>query len=104
MSGRISNLVYLPIIEISGRDKPFVHLVEVELVYSNNDVDDLAEEFLPLGKKLPFSRKFGTTLRSHKDRESKCGWERIEGDEKASIERIRMDQVKISLVVKHFCK
>ena len=97
-------LISFPVIKVSGQEKPFLNPVKVELDYSTVDVAAVDEEFLPVGKKLLLSSKYGVLLRNHKDSLGEQTWRSITDDRSARIERTQKDRLRISFSVMHFCK
>ena len=98
------DLVCFPVIKVSGQEKPFLKLVNVELVYCHEDVAYMNDEFFPVGSKFPFSSKYGVLLRSHKDSHNTDEWESTKDDVNAMIERMQKNRLKITFSVDHFCK
>ena len=97
-------VVRAPVIKVSGQIAPFSKAVNVELIYSNNDVLKITGEFLPVGNSIKFTIAYGLLLHSRKDAESKPKWENLNESSDVYIERPRKDQLKFSFSVKHFCK
>ena len=95
------DLVHPPIMKVSGRETPFLKPVDVELVYSGDDVRDINKEFFPIGAKLPFSSKHGVMLRSHKKSQN---WRSVKDDVIAQMERIEKDCLKVTFSTLHFSK
>ena len=87
-------------IKVTGQTTSFLKAVDVELTYSNNDIADIEEEFLPVGNKSEFTNEYGLMLRSQKSK-SEC--ETLNGSN-MYIDRPRNDQLKFLFSVKHFCK
>ena len=85
------SLVYPPVIKVCGQTTPFLKAVDVELTYSNDDVANVEEELLPVGKKKKFSTELGLLI-SHKETESKC--QKLNENAEVYIERLRDDQLK----------
>ncbi len=98
------NLVCAPVIEVTGQTTPFLRAVDVELTYSNKDVANIDEEFLPVGNKFKFTTGYGLLLRSHDLIESKSECETWNENNDAFIERPRIDQLKFSFSLRHFSK
>lgn len=98
------DLICFPIIKVSGQEKPFLTLVDVELIYSHDDVADLNETFFPIGQTFPFSDKYGVLLRNHKDSQAKHKWKKAKDDKNAEITRMQKNTLKITFSVEHFCK
>ena len=96
-----TDLVHPPIISVSGRETPFLKPVDVEFVYSGDDVRDINEEFFPVGTKVPFSSKYGVMLRSHKESQN---WRSVKDDVVAQMERIEKACLKVTVSIQHFCK
>jgi hypothetical protein len=97
-------VVRAPVIKVSGQKAPFLKAVDVELTYSNNDVLNIAEEFLPVGNSIKFTTDYGVLLHGRKDHESKTKWDNLNESEDVYIERPRKNQLKFSFSVKHFCE
>lgn len=95
------NLVYGPVIKVSGQSDPFLKPVDVELTYSHRDVTNISEEFLPVESNMKFTTKYGLLLQSLEEEESK-EWENLNKDNDVHVERLRKDQLKFSFSVKHF--
>ena len=95
-----NNLICAPVIKVTGQTTPFLKAVDVELTYSNHDIADIEDNFLPVGKKSKFTDDCGLMLRSQK---SKPECEILNGSN-LYIERPRKDQLKFLFSVKHFCK
>ena len=98
------NLVCAPVIKVSGQTTPFLVAVHVELTYSNSDVVNIEEEFLPVGNKINFTTKYGLLLRSQKETQSTSKCQTLNECKDVYIERPRKDQLKFSFSLKHFCK
>ena len=98
------NLVCAPVIKVSGQTTPFLKAVNVELTYSNDDVANIDEEFLPVGNKFKFTTGYGLLLRSQKKTQSKSECQTLNENNDVFIERPRKDQLKFSFSLKHFCK
>jgi hypothetical protein len=90
---------------VSGQTNPFLKPINVVLTYSNPKCADIAEEFLPVGKKSTFTTKYGLLVHSQKEFESKTSLEALnENGDQVFIERLRKDQVKFSFSVNHVCR
>ena len=98
------NLVCAPVIKVSGQTTPFLEAVHVELTYSNSDVVNIEEEFLPVGSKINFTTKYGLLLRSQKEIPSSSKHQALNDSNDVFIERPRKDQLKFSFSLKHSCK
>ena len=98
------DLVCFPVIKVSGQEKPFLKLVDVELVYCHKDIADMNEEFLPVGMKFPFSSKYGVLLRSHKDYHNTHKRRSTEDAVNAMVERLTKYKLKMTFSVEHFSK
>ena len=96
------DLVCFPVIKVSGQEKPFLKLVDVELVYCHEDIADMNEEFFPVGMKFPFSSKYGVLLRNHKDSHNTYKWRSAEDAVNAKVERLRKNKLKMTFSVEHF--
>ena len=96
------NILRAPLIRVSGQTTPFLKPVDVELTYSHSDVLAIEEEFLPVGKRTPFTTEYGLLLHSLKNPKltSKC--ETLNETDNAYIERPRIDQLKFFFSVGHF--
>ena len=97
-------LVCAPVIKVSGQTTPFLEAVHVELTYSNSDVINIEEEFLPVGNKINFTTKYGLLLRSQKETQSTSKCETLNESNDVFIERLRKDQLKFSFPLKSCCK
>ena len=91
-------------IKVSGQTTPFLEAVHVELTYSNSDVVNIEEEFLPVDSKTNFTTKYGLLLRSEKETSSTSKHQALNESNDVFIERPRKDQLKFSFSLKHFCK
>ena len=98
------NLVCAPVIKVSGQTTPFLEAVHVELTYSNSDILNIEEEFLPVGSKTNFTTKYGLLLRSQKETPSTSKCQTLNDSNDVFIERSRKDQLKFSFLLKHSCK
>jgi hypothetical protein len=98
------NLVCAPVIKVSGQTTPFLKAVYVDLTYSNNDVANIEEGFLPVGDSITFSTEYGLLLRSRKETESRSKCQTLNESNDVYIERLRKDQLKFSFSLKQFCK
>ena len=98
------NLVCAPVIKVSGQTAPFLEAVHVELTYSNSDVVNIEEEFLPDGSKINFTTKYGLLLRSQKETPSTSKCKTLNDSNDVFIERPRKDQLKFSFSLKYSCK
>ena len=98
------NLVCAPVIKVSGQTTPFLEAVHVELTYSNSDVVNIEEEFLPVDSKTNFTTKYGLLLRSQKETYLTSKHQALNESNDVFIERPRKDQLKFSFSLKHFCK
>jgi hypothetical protein len=96
------DLVCSPVIRVSGQTKTFLKAVDVELTYSHSDVVNIEEEFLPVGKTIQFTHKYGLLLRSQKETESITKWQNLNESTKVCIERPKQGQLKFSFSVEHF--
>ena len=96
------NIVCAPVIRVSGQTTPFLKAVGVELTYSHNDVANIKEEFLSVGKTIQFTTNYGLLLRSQEENESVTKWLNLNESNKVYIERPRKDQLKFSFSVEHF--
>ena len=96
------NLFRAPLIRVSGQTTSFFKSVDVELTYSHSDVNAIEEEFLPVGKRIPFTTEYGLLLHSQKTPKltSKC--EALNETHNAYIERPKKDQLKFLFSVEHF--
>ena len=96
------NLLRAPLIRVSGQTTSFFKSVDVELTYSHSDVIAIEEEFLPVGKKIPFTTEYGLLLHSQKKPKltSKC--ETLNETNHAYIERPKKNQLKFLFSVEHF--
>ena len=92
-----------PVIKVSRHEKPFLKLVNVEMVYCHDDVADMNDEFFPVGSKFLFSSKYGVLLRSHKNSRNTDEWGSTKDDVNAMIERMLKNRLKITFSVDHFC-
>ena len=88
-------------IKVTGQTTPFLKAVDVELTYSNDDVANVKDEFLPIGEKKKFSTELGLLIRKKK-KESKC--QKLNESTEVFIERPRNDQLKFLFSLNHFCK
>ena len=91
------NLVCVPVIKVSGQEKPFLKPVDVELTYAHNDVANIDETFLAVGIKIPFTTEYGLLLRSLKKSESESSWQTLNESDGVYVERLRKDQLKFAL-------
>ena len=91
-------------IKVSGQTTPFLEAVHVEITYSNSDVVNIEEEFLPVGSKTNFTTKYGLLLRSQKETASTSKHQALNESNDVFIKRPRKDQLKFSFSLKHFCK
>ena len=89
---------------MSGREIPFLKPVDVELIYSGDDVRDINEEFFPVGKTSPLNSDFGRILQSYKDAQDQYKWQNVNVATGATIQRIKKDLVQLTFSVKHFCR
>ena len=89
---------------VSGQTTPFLEAVHVELTYSNSDVVNIEEEFLPVDSKTNFTTKYGLLLRSEKETSSTSKHQALNESNDVFIERPRKDQLKFTFSLKHFCK
>ena len=96
------DLVCFPVIKVSGQEKPFLKLVDVELVYCHEDIADMNEEFFPVGKNFRFSSKYGVLLRRHKDSYNTHKWKSAEDAVNAMVERLTKYKLKMTFSVEHF--
>ena len=97
------NLVCAPVIKVSGQTTPFLKDVDVELTYSNNDVANIEEDFLPVGSRIQYTTEYGLLLRSQETKStSKC--QKLNENSDVYIERLRKDRLKFLFSLKHFCK
>ena len=96
------NILRAPLIRISGQTTPFLKSVDVELAYSHSDLVAIEEEFLPVGKRTPYTTEYGLLLHSQKSPKltSKC--EALNETDNVYIERPKMDQLKFFFSVGHF--
>ena len=99
-----NHVVRTPVIKVSGQTTSFLTAVDVQLMYSSDDVLNITEEFLPIGNKIKFTTEYGLLLHSRKDAESKTKWENLNENKDVYIERSRNNQLKFSVLVKHFCE
>ena len=98
------NLVCAPAIKVSGQTTPFLKAVHVEFTYSNSDVINIEEEFLPVGNKINFTTKYGLLLRSQKETQSTSKCQTLNESKDVYIKRLRKDQLKFSFPLKSCCK
>ena len=100
------NLVCAPVVKVSGQTAPFHKSVNVELIYSSNDVKSIEEEFLPVPNRIKFTTDHGLVLRSEKQTESKSKFQTLNDVESNDvyIERLERDKLKFSFSLEHFCK
>ena len=98
------NLVCAPVIKVSDQTTPFLEAVHVELTYSNSDIVNIEEEFLPVESKINFTTKYGLLLRSQKETQSTSKCQTLNDSNDVFIERPRKDQLKFSFSLKHSCK
>ena len=100
------NLVCAPVIKVSDQTTPFLEAVHVELTYSNSDVVNIEEEFLPVRRKINFTTKYGLLLRSQKETAPSSKSQTLNDSNDVFIERPRKDQLslKFSFSLKHSCK
>ena len=98
------NLVCAPVIKVSGQTTPFLEAVHVELTYSNTDVINIEEEFLPVGNKINFTTKYGLLLRSQNETQSTSKCQALNESNDVYTERLRKDQLKFSFPLKSCCK
>ena len=98
------NLICAPVIKVSGQTTPFLEVVHVELTYSNSDVINIEEEFLPVGNKINFTTKYGLLLRSQKETQSTSKCETLNESNDVFIERLGKDQLKFSFSLESCCK
>ena len=91
-----------PLIRVSGQTTSFLKSVDVELTYSHSDVIAIEEEFLPVGKKIPFTNEYGLLFHSKENPKltSKC--ETLNEANNAYIERPKKNQLKFLFSVEHF--
>ena len=103
---RLDNrLVCAPVIRVLGQTTPFLQAVDVELTYCHNDVVDIDEEFLPVGKNIQFTTKYGLLLRSHnKSDESNAEWSNLNECNVVYIQRQSEDRLKFRSSLLHFCE
>ena len=94
--------IRLPVIRVSGQDKPFLKPAEVELCYCSAGVANLDERFLPVGKTLSFFPKYGVLLRKDEDSQGKQTWKNWTDDVNAALERTQKDRIRINFSVEHF--
>ena len=99
------NIVYGPVIQVIGHKTLFLKPVHVELTYSHSDVENIDEDFLPVGKKVQFTTKYGLLRRFEDSVTSKTKEFNLnERDQVCFIERPRKDQLKFLFSVEHFSK
>ena len=100
------SLVYAPVIKVSGQTSPFLAPVNVELTYSNDDVADINENFLPVGEKIKYTTDYGLLIRSQKGTESKSKCQALNEamNNNVYIERPEKDKLKLSFSLTKFCK
>ena len=98
------NLICAPVINVSGQTTPFLEAVHVELTYSNSDVVNIEEEFLPVGNQINFTTKYGLLLRSQKETQSTSKCEKLNESNDVFIERLRKNQLKFSFPLESCCK
>ena len=98
------NLVCAPVIKVSGQTTPFLKAVHVELTYSNSDVVNIEEEFLPVGNKINFTTKYGLLLQSQNETQSTSKCQTLNESNDMYIERPRKDQLKFSFPLTSCCK
>ena len=96
------SLVCAPVIRVSGQKTDFLRAVDVELTYSHSDVVNIEEEFVPVGKPVKFTTKYGLLLRSHKGDEFGSEWFNLNKDIDVRIERPSKDRLKFSFPLRHF--
>ena len=96
--------VFFPVIEVSGRHKPFLQPVKVELTYSHHSLAEMDANLPPVGHKEHFTSKNGVLLQTQKDSLGRPTCASTADDVEAMILRIKEDQVKIIYSVKHFCR
>ena len=98
------NLVCAPVIKVSGQTTPFLEAVHVELTYSNTDIINIEEEFLPVGNKINLTTKYGLLLRSQNETQSTSKCQTLNESNDVYTERQRKDQLKFSFPLKSCCK
>ena len=98
------NFVCAPVVKVSGQTTPFLEAVHVELTYSNTDIINIEEEFLPVGNKINFTTKYGLLLRSQNETQSTSKCQTSNGSNDVYTERLRKDQLKFSFPLKSCCK
>ena len=98
------SLVCAPVLGVSGQKAPFLHDVDVELTYSHNDVVNIEEEFLPVGKNVKFTTEYGLLLRSNRDVEFGTEWCNLNEGIDVYIERLSENKLKFSFSLRHFCE
>ena len=96
------SIVCAPVIRVLGQKTEFIQAVDVELTYSHSDVVNIEKEFLPVGKTIQFTTKYGLLLRSHKGDEFGAEWFNLNEDIFVYIERPSEDQLKFSFPLRHF--
>ena len=96
------NLLRAPLIRVSGQTTSFFKSVDVELTYSHSDVIAIEEEFLPVGKRIPFTTEHGLLLHSQKNPKLKSKCETLNETNNAYIERPKKNQLKFLFSVEHF--
>ena len=93
-----------PVVRVTGQDKEFLKSVKVELEYCNKHVNDMDENFLPVGQTLLFNSEYGVMLQSYKDAQGVYKWKNVTDGASGTLERVQKETVRITFCVKHFCR
>lgn len=103
-SSILDEVVCLPVVRVTEAKKEFLKPVNVEVDYCNKQVNDVDEQFLPIGQTLRFNSKFGVILQSYKESQGQYKWKNVTDGTNSTIQRLQKDHVSITLSVKHFCR